>query len=524
MRNGMHKGTWGEGGAAGICRRAAHGAAGAALAGLFLLLAVFFAVGMGMDVRLRAPEVVRYARGSPAGTLIGTVLMLAAVLALSAWMQRLRIRTMACVMALWTGLTILFLEAAGTRQMVDFAYVCDAASRFAQGDYQPLLGDYFHACSYQLGTCLLFEIVLRLLPGVDIGLFMQGANAVLSAASAGMLAAMCGVLTRDRRAGRSLLALVLLGLSIPLYCIHAYGTLPMIFLCSGAFLCVALYVSKGRLRFGVGCALLSAAAYMVKPNAAIVLLALLICAALHALLTKDCRLLLCAAGGILLAVMLANAAVWQYELRSGIRLREDVSMLARLTMGMQDGPRGAGWYNGYIEQFFPASVSAQQEHDIALADLTARLEQMGNNPVQTLKFFAQKALSQWIEPTYGTLLYGNACEQAGPFAQAAQAVFSEESALRMALEASMKAWQQALYLLSAVGVWRIWRDGRRSAASLILPVTVLGGFLYHMLFEAKSQYIYTYAVYLLPLAAQGLCTLKAEIFDFFKKRRRFARI
>lgn len=185
-------------------------------------------------------------------------------------------------------------------------------------------------------------------------------------------------------------------------------------------------------------------------------------------------------------------------------------MLARLTMGMQDGPRGAGWYNGYIEQFFPASVSAQQEHDIALADLTARLEQMGNNPMQTLKFFAQKALSQWIEPTYGTLLYGNACEQAGPFAQAAQAVFSEESALRMALEASMKAWQQALYLLSAVGVWRIWRDGRRSAASLILPVTVLGGFLYHMLFEAKSQYIYTYAVYLLPLAAQGLCTLKAE--------------
>ena len=102
----MHKGTWGEGGAAGICRRAAHGAAGAALAGLFLLLAVFFAVGMGMDVRLRAPEVVRYARGSLAGTLIGTVLMLAAVLALSAWMQRLRIRTMACVMALWTGLTL----------------------------------------------------------------------------------------------------------------------------------------------------------------------------------------------------------------------------------------------------------------------------------------------------------------------------------------------------------------------------------------------------------------------------------
>lgn len=30
----------------------------------FCCLPFFFAVGMGMDVRLRAPEVVRYARGS----------------------------------------------------------------------------------------------------------------------------------------------------------------------------------------------------------------------------------------------------------------------------------------------------------------------------------------------------------------------------------------------------------------------------------------------------------------------------
>ena len=40
-----------------------------------------------------------------------------------------------------------------------------------------------------------------------------------------------------------------------------------------------------------------------------------------------------------------------------------------------------------------------------------------------------------------------------------------------------------------------------------LPVTVLGGFLYHMIFEAKSQYIFVYAMYLIPLAALGLAVL-----------------
>lgn len=46
---------------------------------------------------------------------------------------------------------------------------------------------------------------------------------------------------------------------------------------------------------------------------------------------------------------------------------------------------------------------------------------------------------------------------------------------------------------------------KRSVAQLILPLTILGGLLYHMIFEAKSQYIYVYALFMIPLAARGLC-------------------
>ena len=42
----------------------------------------------------------------------------------------------------------------------------------------------------------------------------------------------------------------------------------------------------------------------------------------------------------------------------------------------------------------------------------------------------------------------------------------------------------------------------------MLPLIVLGGMMYHMLFEAKSQYAYVYAVLLVPLAARGLCRLE----------------
>ena len=43
--------------------------------------------------------------------------------------------------------------------------------------------------------------------------------------------------------------------------------------------------------------------------------------------------------------------------------------------------------------------------------------------------------------------------------------------------------------------------------TILLPLILLGGFGYHLLFEAKSQYALTYLPLLLPIAAYGLNTL-----------------
>ena len=79
--------------------------------------------------------------------------------------------------------------------------------------------------------------------------------------------------------------------------------------------------------------------------------------------------------------------------------------------------------------------------------------------------------------------------------------------MRALLTGYMNAFQQAAYVLALIGTCGMIREKRTGAAQLMLPVTVLGGFLYHMLFEAKSQYIYPYMLLLLPLAAKGLSAL-----------------
>ncbi|MBP3522364.1 MAG: hypothetical protein J6M56_02175 [Clostridia bacterium] len=475
-------------------------------------------IGMVMTAELRAPEIVRYVTHLPLLPVLGT----AAVVLTALGLQRLLVRfahihLTGAMMLLWTLLAMAFLLGSYTRQEVDFQYVCEAARCFARGDYAPLTSYYFNECSYQLGTCLLLEGVLRLVPWLNIEYTMQALNAVMSIAAAGMLSAL-GQLAYERTDVRQgAIALYLLCLPMVLYGIHVYGTLPMVLLSAAAMLCFALYIRSKKRRFGLLYALCIAVAYMVKMNTAIVLLALGICALLYGMESRDFRLLGYAVLGAAGAVLLARLAIAQYEWRGGVVLREDVTMLSRLVMGLQDGKRGAGWYNAYIEQFFDGTISIEQEKAIAAADLSARLAQLRADPVRTLIFFVQKALSQWLEPTYGTLLYGNYCRQAGPWAEALAPVFDEASAVRIGLEAYMKAWQQALYVLAAVGLVKSLRQ-RQSAMQLVLPVAVLGGCMYHMIFEAKSQYIYVYALYLVPIAGYGLSVVGDWVFGRRKRR------
>ena len=73
-------------------------------------------------------------------------------------------------------------------------------------------------------------------------------------------------------------------------------------------------------------------------------------------------------------------------------------------------------------------------------------------------------------------------------------------------EGSILPAMLAFALAAVGGVCALRKKG--GAALLMIPVTVLGGALYHLFFEAKAQYAYPYMVYMLPLAAAGLCRLE----------------
>ncbi len=414
-----------------------------------------------------------------------------------------------------------FLVGARTTQIYDFQYVLEAAQLFAKGNYKPLGVDYFHIYSYQLGFCLPLEVLLRLFPALDINRFMQAVNVLLNLGSAVVMAVLCAELTQERRMGRMTLAMSLLFLPLLLFPVFVYGTVPMVFFSLCALLCFARYRHTRKIAYGLLWPLLIAAAYLLKPNAAVPMIAMVICAVLDVLRSRDWKILLFAALSVVFSVTALRLVILQYELRGGMRLTEDLSYLARLVMGLKDGGGAAGWYNSYTDKFLPLDVTAQMEHDMALADLKEVLAAFAADPGALFAFLREKLLSQWLEPTNGCLWYGNLNGQHGPLAGLAAPVYTQGSGLRAALEGYMNVFQQALYILSCAGVLRLLRR-KADAGHLALPLILLGGVLYHLVFEAKSQYSYMYVLLLTPLAVQGLELLCEALGSLRRKMKRDA--
>ena len=439
------------------------------------------------------------------GGLALTAALLLALAAVHAFLRRRAgRRAFAVALALWTAAALCFVLSVGLLPRADSALVIDAAKRFAAGDFSPLEGEYFSRVSYQLGICLPLEGLARLLPGLDLNLLMQALNCAISAVLMALLCGLAGGLSGDARTSGAAALLYMAFVPMLLFNMFVYGVLPMLLLCVLAMRCFARCARTGERRFGVLYALLIGAAAALKPNAMIVMLALLICAAVHALQRKDGFLLLCAALSAVLCFALPAGVIRLYELRAGVTLAPDTGMLLRLAMGMQDSMIAAGWYNGVIEEYWPLSVTPEMEKAAALEMLAARLREFAADPAGAWAFFKEKCLTQWAEPSYDILWYGAVCGKSGRFNGLAHAIFRDGSPVRALLAGYMNIFQQAAYVLALIGTCGMIKEKRIEAVQLMLPVTVLGGFLYHMLFEAKSQYIYPYMLLLLPLAAAGM--------------------
>ncbi|MBR1853015.1 MAG: hypothetical protein IJ794_07720 [Lachnospiraceae bacterium] len=265
--------------------------------------------------------------------------------------------------------------------------------------------------------------------------------------------------------------------------------------------------SRLRLRSAVLSLLCFTLAVMLRKNSLILIIALVLVTLLESLSRRSIKLLLYGALCIALSVTILPATQKIYELRAGNYLKTGVPAMSYFAMGMQESSRGNGWYNGfnfntYQESGMDSEVTVQISRDY----ITERRAFFREHPDYAASFYFYKFLSQWADGTYASR-------------QATLATLGERHAfVREIYDGTYSPYyigycniyQSILYLGSFLCFLHLWmaKSPKRHCLYLYLGIIgAFGGFLFHMIWEANSRYIFLYSLLLLPYAAAGLSAL-----------------
>ena len=397
----------------------------------------------------------------------------------------------------------------------DSLIVTRAGVYAAMGEMKYIDAEYFIRFPFQLGYVFWTEIWARIF-GLNEGsyLFMEFVNVLCLAAGEMALVRLTERLF-GRREVTFAAALTLALFAQPMiFCTFLYGTMPGFCFAAWAMLLFVRYLQTDRWRYIIGAGLSLTISVSLKLNNMILLVAMVIILLLHLLRRLDWRRLASIALLCVMVLTLKNVGMWQYELRMNKDFGSGIPMLSWMAMGLNDAVAAPGWYSYQytIGTFNDAGKDPDVAAERSMEEIKDRLSYFAENPSETKDFFKEKILSQWNEPTYQSIWnnqvrgqymdkFGLAEYVCGKGEYQTKAVFD------LGIQFFFFGFAAAAVVLT-VSQFRKKREGTMAdrpdlCALWLIPLTILGGFLYHALFEGKSQYIITYMTYMVPYAVWG---------------------
>lgn len=391
--------------------------------------------------------------------------------------------------------------------------MCFSTGRlFAKGDYSSLQSDivdfkhfessynYFQYFPFQLGYTLVCQIVNTIFGDSLYKFALQFLNLF------SLMAIFLGLIkiSHDIFSSKKVLNLTIIlcfgFLSGLIFTTYIYGNLLGFALATWAISLTIRYVQTNKRYLMVVTAVLLGLSITVKLNNIIVLIAICIVLAIKFLDTRKLydlvSIVLCA----LLGLNLINVVISGYESKAGVELGSGMPKIIWLNIGLHESDSACGWYDSKRSVDLYDSCNGDNELTIekAIGQIEDQLETFAIDNTYTMRFFSEKVLSQWNEPTYDSVWINKTRLSY----QELPELLTNKINLWNRFESYMNQYQQVLYIGAFIGLVLLCK--KRDISFYLVPLVVLGGFMYHLLFEAKSQYVITYVMLLIPICAYGL--------------------
>lgn len=408
------------------------------------------------------------------------------------------------------GISIYWVLASGTAPQADQLTVLECAEAISQGDFRSLTEpNYLTRCLHQLGLVTFHRILFYF--------FGRGNYMAFQFFSAFMVPVMvfsgCQIVRKlsDNNGKAEMYYLVLAGTCFPMYAYTAFvygevGSTAMILLAAWILLSCLEKFSISKL---IGLAFTVGLAVQLRKNVLIVLIAFEIVILVKWLQKRDWKIFLTGCS-ILLGVFLFQVLV--EGVYDDVRNKEakQIPAILFIAMGLHDTYGYPGWNDFYQHNAFAETEdNVEVALEVGRADIRKSMERFSADPAYMLHFFQYKINSQWQSPMYQSIVANNCV------------VREQSSLVRMIYEKKlpgqliklyMKAFQFFLY--GCIFLWLI-RNFKKEIPleKYVLLIAVFGGFLFTVMWEAKTRYAFPYMLLMLPCFGLGM----QESMTFFEK-------
>ena len=396
------------------------------------------------------------------------------------------------------------------RPISDPAKLQLVASEMQQGNFgQFMEGEYMQRYPFQSGFLLVVYYAMKLFGDTEF-VVMQFFN-VLAVAIACYCIYKSVQLIFHKNIRVGWLALISF-IPMLLYTTFVYGNLLSFAAAMAAVYLEFSFFHSEKISHAVLSAILISLAIVLKSNSLIIFCAMLIYG-LCKLVFKTNRIKVSLYLLMLIVFyIIGNKAVESWTERiAGVQLSKGMPKIAWVAMGLQDGGKAPGYWTGssvalYIENNYDYTKTS----DAAMQVIENRLQYFSNDLENGVDFFGRKIAAQWNEPTFQAIRIsrGRLSERQIP-GWINSMIEGRGSIYLSEMLNIFQAWVYFGALLYVIIYFR-----KCSLDELIFAVIMMGGFIFHLFWEGKSQYVMLYFFCLIPYAVFGYQALVNLLWNF----------
>ena len=385
-------------------------------------------------------------------------------------------------------------------------------------------GEYLNRNPHQLG-CIIYIMTVFKIFNTRSPLILQNLNVIYSAVNLFLLYLICKELfEKDLVRKIAILLMGIFSIYWVFFSTHVYGNIPGLMFGLIALLFTLKYIKNNKIYNLVIIAISITIAYMLKSNYQIFLCAIIIILGLHTIQIKKV-IPIFGILGILIAMFGFKTIVYttisnntRYSLDTG------VSMTAYVYMGIAEPKTlSPGWYTADVETIYnQANFDSKASEEISEKLLSDRIIYLLKNPIYTLHYFSTKLRTTWLNPTF-QVFWCSTPSTLMDLDPPYRLHISSKPLLMSILtgpiyqieERILDIYQIITFIAASIGLMVSFKNSDLKKS--LLPLTFLGGFIFHIIWETKAIYVIQYFYIMLPFAALGLCTVFDKLSDFIRQ-------